>query len=66
MCWELANIVLGKTNLFIFDSHFFNMDISDNIVYRPFNFLTCIVEIQMEGSVSQNVDMGPSFYFMKY
>ena len=38
---------------------------SVNIAYGPCRFEKCILEIQMEGSVSQNVDISPSFFFMK-
>ena len=48
-----------------FHVHFLNMDISVNFSHRLFKFETCILEIQMERSVSQNFDLGPSFYFMK-
>ena len=45
--------------------HFLNMDILVNIAHTSFRFITCILEIQMEGSVSQNVDISRSFHFMK-
>ena len=48
-----------------FHVHFLNMDISVNITHTSFRFETCILEIQMEGSMSQNFDIGPSFHFMK-
>ena len=41
------------------------MDISLPISYKSFKFSTCIHEIWMQGSVSQNFDLGPSFDFMK-
>ena len=41
------------------------MDISFPISYKSFKFSTCIHEIWMQGRVSQNVDLGPSFDFMK-
>ena len=41
------------------------MDISVNIAHTPFKSKTCFVEIQMEGSVSQNFHLGPSFDFNK-
>ena len=65
MLQELIDIVLGKNKMLFFHSQFLNMDISVNITYRPFRFETCILEIQMEGSVSQNVDIDPSFFFVK-
>ena len=48
-----------------FHVHFMNMDISVNIAHTSFRFETCILEIQMAGSVSQNFDIGLSFHFMK-
>ena len=41
------------------------MDISVNIAHTPFRFKTCILEIQIEGSVFQNFHLGPSFDFNK-
>ena len=42
-----------------------NMDISVSIAHIPFKFETCILEIKIEGSVSQHFELGPSFYLMK-
>ena len=42
-----------------------NMDISVNIAHTSFRFETCILEIQMQGIMSQHFDIGPSFHFMK-
>ena len=33
-----------------FREHFLNMDLSLNIVFRPFKFWMCILEIQIEGT----------------
>ena len=41
------------------------MDIPLNITHKAIIFSTCIPEIEMQRSVSQNVDLGPSFHFMK-
>ena len=41
------------------------MDISVAIPCRHSKFETSIYEIKMEGSVSQNFDLGVSFSFMK-
>ena len=41
------------------------MDISLNIKKKPFKLSTHINEIEMEGKMSQNYNLGPSFYFMK-
>ena len=38
------------------------MDISVNITYKPFKSETCILEIQMEGRMSQSFDDWPSLY----
>ena len=51
-------------NLIIWE-YFFNMDNSVAIIHRPLKYVMCIHEIMMEGSVSQNSDLGPSFCFMK-
>ena len=42
-----------------------NMDISVNIAHTSFRFEICMLEIQMQGTMSQNLDIGPSFNFMK-
>ena len=57
--------MFGKNENLIFHEYFFNMDISLNIPYKHFKFSTSIHKIQMEGSVSQNFDLGPNFHFMK-
>ena len=49
----------------MFHVHFFNIDNSVNITHTSFRFETCIIEIQMEESVSQDSDIGPSVHFMK-
>ena len=41
------------------------MDSSVNIAQMHLKFLIYILEIQIEGSVSQNSDLGLSFYFIK-
>ena len=51
-----------KTN--IFHVYFFNMDIS--LIISPISIICmCIAEIDMEGNVSQNFDLGLSFCFMQ-
>ena len=62
---EFAEIMVGKNKFDILPTFFFNMDISLLITYKSFKFSTCIHEIWMQGSVSQNSDLGPSFDFMK-
>ena len=39
------------------------MDISLTIPDKAFKFRICIHEIRIEGSMSQNFDLGPSFLF---
>ena len=48
----------------IFPVYFFNMDISLIIAPICLRICMCIVEIWMEGSMSQNFDLGLSFCFM--
>ena len=62
---EFTEIMVGKNIYLIIYQHLFNMDISLPITYKSFKFSTCIHEIWMQGSVSQNFDIGPSFDFMK-
>ena len=52
-----------KTN--IFHVYFLNMDISLIIAPISLKICMCIAEIDMEGSVSQNFDLGLSFCFMQ-
>ena len=40
------------------------MDISVNIYIIDLEFSMCILEVLVEGSMSQIFDLGPSFYFM--
>ena len=44
--------------------YFFNMDISLIIALTCSKTCMCILEICMEGSISQNFDLGLSFCFM--
>ena len=57
--------MVGKNENLIFHEYFFNMEISLTIPHKAFRFKTCIHEIQMEGSMFQNSELGPSFYSMK-
>ena len=52
--------------ILIFHVYFFNMDISLNIAHICLKTCMCIAEICMEGSMSQNFDLGLSFCFMPY
>ena len=38
------------------------MDISAAIAYNSSKFVTCIHKIQIEGNMSQQIDIGLSFY----
>ena len=49
----------------IFHVYFLNMDISLIIALTSLEICMCIAEICMEGSVSQNFDLGLSFCFMQ-
>ena len=53
-----------KNENVIFLKHFLNMDISLPIPLKPFKFSAFIHMIWMQGSLSQNFDLGSSFYFM--
>ena len=44
--------------------YFFNMNFSVTIQYFDLKFSVYDPNIHFEGSVSQNLDLGPSFYFM--
>ena len=56
--------MVSKREILNFCEHFLNKDISFPITQNPPKILTCIHEIWMEGSVSQNFDIGPRFNFM--
>ena len=62
---EITEIMVRKSENVIFHQHFLNIKISLPISYKPFKFSTCFHEIWVQGSVSQNFDLGPSFDFMK-
>ena len=49
----------------IFHVYFLNRDISLIIAPISLRICMCIAEIYMEGSVSQNFDLGLSFCFMQ-
>ena len=52
--------------ILIFHVYFFNMDISFIIALICLKTCMCTAEICIEGSVSQNFDLGLSFCFMPY
>ena len=43
---------------------FFNMNSSLTIYVIDLKFSMCILKVHSEGSVSQILDLGPSFHFM--
>ena len=65
MQFEITEMLVRKSENVIFHKHFLNIDISLPFTHKPLKFSICIHEIWMEGSVSQNFDLGPSFDFMK-
>ena len=58
----MSDSKLEKSFFFLY---FFNKDISFNIPWKILKFEMLINEGNMEGSVSQNFDLGPSFCFIK-
>ena len=52
--------------ILIFHAYFFNMDILLIIALICLKTCMCIAEICMEGSVSQNFDLGLCFCFMPF
>ena len=53
-----------KIGKHIFHIHFFNMDILLVIKVTIVQIVKRVPEIHCEGRVSQNFDIGPSFYFI--
>ena len=62
---EFTEMKVSKNKKSFFSEHFLNKDISAIIAFSSSKFEMCIDEIHMEGSVSQNFDIGPSFYLRK-
>ena len=62
---EITEIMVGKNENVIFHAHFLTMDISSPISYKPFKFSACSHEGYIQGSLSQNFDLGLSFDSMK-
>ena len=56
---------INKNKKSFFSKLFLNMDISAAITFSSSIFEMCKYEIHMEGNMSQNVDIGPSFYLRK-
>ena len=48
-----------------FQKYFLNMDISLNTKDPDLKFEMCIHQLYTQGSVSQNIYLGPSFYFIE-
>ena len=57
--------MVRKTGNLIFHQHFLNIDILLPISHKPFKFSGCFYAIWMQRRVSGNIDLGPSFDFMK-
>ena len=51
-------------NFTFFTNIFLNVDISINVEHKPFKFFEVILDIIMEGNVSQIFYLGLSSYFM--
>ena len=56
---------VSKNKKSFFSKHILNMDISAAIAFSSSKFEICFHEIHMEGSMSQNFDIGPSVYLRK-
>ena len=48
-----------------FSFNYLNKDILLDKIYTVFKIYILILDTIMEGTVSQNFDLGPRFYFMK-
>ena len=55
---------MTNRKIFIFHEYFFNTDISLIIGFIIMKFCIGVAEDCLEGSMSQNFNIGPSFYFM--
>ena len=60
-----SEIMVSENKILTFHEDFLNMDISLHVAHKSIKFLTYIYDIWMERSVSQNVDLGLSFNFIK-
>ena len=56
-------MMVGKNAFFILSATFFEHGYLAHFSMKTYKFQACILEIQMEGRVSQNVDLGPSFFY---
>ena len=62
---EFTEIIASENKNSFFSDQFLNMDISVDIPHITSKFKMCIYETLMEGCVSQNFYLGPSFHLMK-
>ena len=58
------NILNDKSKNVIFDNYFLNVNILITKSCTDFNFFLFTLHIHLEGTVSQILNLGPSFYFM--
>ena len=63
---EITEMKVSKNKKLFFSKHLLNKDISATIAFSSSKFEMCIHEIHMEGTVSQNCIIGPSFYLRKF
>ena len=56
--------VVKSKKILIFHHIFLNLHYSLNIIYRLFKFGVCILDVIMEGKVSQIFYLGPGSYLM--
>ena len=64
MFYSNQSDITENMNIVITHFYFLNIDISVNIKNFELKLSVCDPNITLEGSVSQNFDIGPSFYFM--
>ena len=63
--WSETIRVYSKFENLKFYTHIFNKNIFFNISLICLKFSTHVDKGHLEGSVSQNLDLGPTFYFMQ-
>ena len=71
MAWVISLLVkkskiyvINRSQFMIFPSIFFNVDSSFDIKGRLLKLSVVTLDIKMQGTVSQNSYLGPSFCFM--
>ena len=57
--------MINENEILIFHEDFLNMNISLHVAHKSIIFKTYIKDVWMEGSMSQNFDLGLSFHFIK-